>query len=91
VDFSLHPCLKHLHTHALIKLTSISSLHPECMILKGVEFIGERPQNIGGAGDIWKGLLVSQEICVKVMTFYSLSAKINWLKVGMKSPNFPIS
>lgn len=61
------------------------------MILKGVEFIGEGPQNIGGAGDIWKGMLVGQEVCVKVVTFYNPSAKINWLKVWVKSPNFLIS
>ena len=90
MDFPLHPSLKHLHTRALIKLSRISGLYPESMILKGIKLVGDAAVKSGGFADVWRALLGGQEICVKILKVYSKSDHIKLRQVGKMCRGYPI-
>jgi hypothetical protein len=83
LEFPLDPSLKRFHTAALIKLSCTSGLYPECMTLKGIKLVGNSALDGGGFGNIWKGLLGGQEICIKVLRIYQKSDKAKLLKVRL--------
>ena len=66
---AVNPALRHHHVKVLVKLSRATGLYPECLVLKGIEIIGD---TVGGGGfaDIFKGQLWDQEIAVKVLKVY---------------------
>jgi hypothetical protein len=84
LDFTIDPPFKHRHTSALIKLSRDSGLYPQCIVLKGIEFIGEHAVTAGGFGEVWKGRLQGQIVAVKVLKVYETSDMQKLLKVNIK-------
>ena len=80
---AVDPALRRRHVKALIKLSRATGLYPECLVLKGIEIIGDA---VGGGGfaDIFKGRLRGQEIAVKVLKVYQKSDIEKLLKVTLK-------
>ena len=80
---AVNPALRRHHVKALIKLSGATGLYPECLVLKGIEIIGD---TVGGGGfaDIFKGQLRDQEIAVKVLRVYHKSDIEKLLKVTLK-------
>ncbi|KIM91557.1 hypothetical protein PILCRDRAFT_763184 [Piloderma croceum F 1598] len=76
----LQPSLEHFPKRALIKLSRTSGLYPECMTLKEIKLVGKTALAAGNFGDIWKGLLGGQEICIKVPRVFQRSDKVKLLK-----------
>ncbi|KAJ7788301.1 kinase-like domain-containing protein [Mycena olivaceomarginata] len=57
---------------ALLRLSRTSGLHPRCIPLSGLQKVGQ--QVTGGAfGDIWKGLVNEQSVCLKIMRIFENS------------------
>ncbi|KAJ7934597.1 kinase-like domain-containing protein [Mycena leptocephala] len=54
---------------ALRRLAGASGLHPRCFALTGLQ---KTEQQMGGGafGDVWKGLVGGQSICVKIMRIF---------------------
>ena len=85
LGFPLNASLKCFHLGALIKLSRTSGLFPECMVLKGIELVGKAAMDGGSYGDIWKGMLGSQGVAVKVLKIYQKSDKDKLLRVSYSS------
>jgi hypothetical protein len=83
LDVTVDPALKRRHVKALIRLSGATGLYPECLVLKGIEIIGDA---VGGGGfaDIFKGRLLDQAIAVKVLRVYQKSDMEKLLKVTLK-------
>ena len=77
------PALKRRYVKALIRLSRATGLYPECLVLNGIEIIGDA---VGGGGfaDIFKGRLRDQEIAVKMLKVYQKSDIEKLLKVTLK-------
>ncbi|KAJ7920371.1 kinase-like domain-containing protein, partial [Mycena leptocephala] len=56
-------------SEALLQLSRASQLHPVCFNLPGLQKIGQQVA-AGGFGDIWKGLVRDQIVCVKIMRLF---------------------
>ncbi|KAF8179042.1 hypothetical protein K438DRAFT_1843469, partial [Mycena galopus ATCC 62051] len=69
LDLDIFSAVKPLITKALLRLCSVSGLYPRCFALTGLEKVGEQVA-AGGFGDIWKGLIRTQSVCVKVMRLF---------------------
>ncbi|KAF8198805.1 kinase-like domain-containing protein, partial [Mycena galopus ATCC 62051] len=54
---------------ALLRLSRASGLHPRCFALPELQKVGDQIA-AGGFGDIWKGLVRGQSVCVKVMRLF---------------------
>ncbi|KAJ7714230.1 kinase-like domain-containing protein [Mycena olivaceomarginata] len=55
----------------LLKLSITSGRHPRCFaLLKDLRFDGPHPVAAGSFGDVWKGVVHGETVCVKVMRFY---------------------
>ncbi|KAF7333365.1 Protein kinase domain-containing protein [Mycena venus] len=54
---------------ALWRLSRDSGLHPRCFALTGLQKIGQQVAG-GGFGDIWKGFVRGQTVCVKIMRIF---------------------
>ena len=80
---AVDPALRRRHVKALIKLSGATGLYPECLVLKGIEIIGDAVEG-GGFADIFKGRLQDQEIAVKVLKVYQKSDIKKLLKVTLK-------
>ena len=80
---TVDPTLRRRHVKALIRLSRATGLYPECLVLDGIEIIGDA---VGGGGfaDIFKGRLHDQEIAVKVLKVYQKSDIEKLLKVMLK-------
>ena len=80
---AIDPALRRRHVKALIKLSGTTALYPECLVLEGIEIVGDA---VGGGGfaDIFKGRLLDQEIAVKVLKVYQKSDIEKLLKVRLK-------
>ena len=63
---------KHGHLNALIKLSRVSRLYPECIVLKTIK-IDPNPVTHGGFADIYKGDLLGQKIGIKQLRVYERS------------------
>ncbi|KAJ7926315.1 kinase-like domain-containing protein, partial [Mycena leptocephala] len=57
---------------ALLRLSRESGLHPRCCALSGLQKIGQQVTG-GGFGDIWRGLVRGQGVCVKIMRIFEES------------------
>ncbi|KAJ7797931.1 kinase-like domain-containing protein [Mycena olivaceomarginata] len=57
---------------ALLRLSRASGLHPQCLPLLGLQKVGQQLAG-GGFGDIWKGLVRGQSVCVKIMRIFDNS------------------
>jgi hypothetical protein len=65
-----------------LQLSRASSLHPRCLALSELQKVG--PQVTGGGfGDIWKGLVRGQSVCVKIMRIFEDSNVQALLKVRL--------
>jgi hypothetical protein len=64
-------------------LSGATGLYPECLVLKGIEIVGDA---VGGGGfaDIFKGRLQNHEIAVKVLKVYQKSDIEKLLKVRLQ-------
>jgi serine/threonine protein kinase len=65
----------------LIKLSKASGLYPKCLILTGIEFVGDSAIDGGGFGDVWKGRFGDHLIALKVLKVYVKSDIKELLKV----------
>ncbi|KAF7337084.1 Protein kinase domain-containing protein [Mycena venus] len=54
---------------ALWRLSRASGLHPKCFSLTGLQKVGHQV-GAGGYGDIWKGRVGEQSVCVKMMRIF---------------------
>ncbi|KAK1223481.1 Receptor-interacting serine/threonine-protein kinase 1 [Marasmius sp. AFHP31] len=80
-------CLNALHTllglpdvenrpsilQLMLRLSKRSNLYPECLSISNVDRISERPIDGGGFGDVWKGKIDGQFVCLKVVKVYLVS------------------
>jgi len=80
---AVDPALRRRHVKALIRLSGATGLYPECLVLGGIEIMGDA---VGGGGfaEIFKGRLQDQEIAVKVLRVYQKSDLEKLLKVTLK-------
>jgi hypothetical protein len=64
-------------------LSGATGLYPECLVLEGIDIIGDA---VGGGGfaDIFKGRLRDEDIAVKVLKVYQKSDIQKLLKVTLK-------
>jgi hypothetical protein len=87
LDVAVDPALRRRHVKALIRLSTATGLYPECLVLKGIEIIGDA---IGGGGfaDIFKGRLWHEDIAVKVLKVYQKTDLEKLLKVVLKCAIF---
>ncbi|KAJ7318966.1 kinase-like domain-containing protein [Mycena albidolilacea] len=69
LDLDAFSVVKPLMFHALLKLSRPSGLHPRCFALSGLQKVGKQMSG-GGFGDIWKGLIGGQSVCVKSMRVF---------------------
>ena len=74
---------KRRHVKALIRLSGATGLYPECLVLDGIEILGDAVEG-GGFADIFKGRLRGQEIAVKMLKVYQKSDIEKLLKVTLK-------
>ncbi|KAJ7205752.1 kinase-like domain-containing protein, partial [Mycena pura] len=69
LDLDSFSVVKPLICKALWRLSRASGLHPRCFALTGLQKIGQQV-GAGGFGDIWKGLVRGQSVCVKIMRLF---------------------
>jgi hypothetical protein len=83
----MDPEHKRRHVKALIRLSGATGLYPECLVLNGVEILGDA---VGGGGfaDVFKGRFRDQEIAVKRLRVYQKSDIETLLKVTLKPAIF---
>jgi hypothetical protein len=82
LDIYINPQYKPRHIKALIKLSKLSGIVPECLVLTGIEIDGD-PVAGGGFGDVYKGKYQKQEIALKVLKVYQKSDMEKLLKVSV--------
>ncbi|KAJ8088403.1 Rho guanine nucleotide exchange factor [Marasmius tenuissimus] len=68
----------------ILRLSRRSGLCPNCLNINSVERIGERPIDGGAFGDVWKGKIDDQLVCLKVVKFYLISDVQKLLKAYMR-------
>ncbi|KAK6966788.1 kinase domain-containing protein [Favolaschia claudopus] len=54
---------------AMCRLSRASNLYPRCFTLTGLHKVGTQVAG-GGYGDIWKGLVRGQSVCVKILRVF---------------------
>ncbi|KAJ8094292.1 Rho guanine nucleotide exchange factor [Marasmius tenuissimus] len=59
--------------NVMLGLSKSSGLYPKCLTLKNVDKLGERPVAGGGFGDVWKGRVADQPVCLKVVRVFTKS------------------
>ncbi|KAJ7108599.1 kinase-like domain-containing protein [Mycena epipterygia] len=64
-DSSARPLL----SKALLRLSHASGLHPTCFALSGLQKVGQQVA-AGAFGDVWKGLVRGQSVCVKIVRLF---------------------
>jgi hypothetical protein len=72
------------------RLSRKSGLHPKCFILYGLQKVGQQVA-AGGFGDIWKGVVYGQSVCVKAMRLFQAADVQALLKVYFSILSKPIS
>jgi hypothetical protein len=80
LDLDSFSVVKPLICKALLRLSRASDLHPRCFPLSELQKVGHQVA-AGGFGDIWKGLVGGQSVCVKVMRIFQESDVEAVLKV----------
>ncbi|KAJ7829109.1 kinase-like domain-containing protein [Mycena leptocephala] len=69
LDLDSFSVVKPVICKALLRLSRASGLHPRCFALSDLQKVGQQVA-AGGFGDIWKGLVRGQSVCVKVMRIF---------------------
>ncbi|KAJ7113586.1 kinase-like domain-containing protein, partial [Mycena epipterygia] len=69
LDHDILSTVRPLLFKALLRLSRVSGLHPNCFPLMGLQKVGEQVA-AGGFGDIWKGVFRGQNVSVKVMRLF---------------------
>ncbi|KAG7089212.1 hypothetical protein E1B28_010914 [Marasmius oreades] len=69
ITTDLRSCLSNL----MIRLSRKSGLHPQCLTIRGVEKQGIYPVGGGAFGDVWKGKIGQQVVCLKVLRAFETS------------------
>ncbi|KAF9257429.1 kinase-like protein [Marasmius fiardii PR-910] len=57
----------------MLHLSRRSGLYPQCFIISNVKKLGAYPVSGGGFGDVWKGTIGDQIVCLKVVKVYLVS------------------
>ncbi|KAJ8077726.1 hypothetical protein PM082_002159 [Marasmius tenuissimus] len=57
----------------MLRLSKGSGLCPKCLKINNVEKLGKAPIAAGGFGDVWKGKIADQLVCLKVARVYENS------------------
>ncbi|KAF9257434.1 kinase-like protein [Marasmius fiardii PR-910] len=57
----------------MLRLSKRSGLCPQCLMVKNVKRLGDFPVSGGGFGDVWKGKIGEQVVCLKVVKVYLVS------------------
>ncbi|KAG7095871.1 hypothetical protein E1B28_006562 [Marasmius oreades] len=57
----------------MIRLSRKSGLHPQCLTIWGVQKLGNHPIGGGAFGDVWKGRIGQQLVCMKVVRAFETS------------------
>ncbi|KAL0573288.1 hypothetical protein V5O48_008671 [Marasmius crinis-equi] len=65
----------------MLRLSKKSGLCPKCLVIKNVKKLGEHPVGGGGFGDVWKGKIDGQVVCLKVVKVYLVSDVQNLMTV----------
>ncbi|KAL0567880.1 hypothetical protein V5O48_014114 [Marasmius crinis-equi] len=68
----------------MLHLSKRSGLCPNCLIIKNVKKLGEFPVGGGGFGDVWKGKIGEQLVCLKVVKVYLRSDITHLMKEYMR-------
>jgi serine/threonine protein kinase len=85
LDFCPNISSRRLHVAALIRLSKASGLYPKCLLLTGIEFVGDCAIDGGGFGDVWKGRFRDHFIAMKILKVYVKSDINELLKVSSNS------
>ncbi|KAF7974062.1 hypothetical protein HWV62_13469 [Athelia sp. TMB] len=72
LDYYIDPLYKIRHLKALIKLSELSKMFPECLTLKDVK-LAPIPIASGSFGEVYQGKMANREIAVKVIKVYKKS------------------
>jgi hypothetical protein len=80
LDLDSFSIVKPLIFKAILGLSRESGLHPRCCALPRLRKIGQQVTG-GGYGDIWRGLVGGQCVCVKIMRIFEDSDVQAVLKV----------
>ncbi|KAJ7621228.1 kinase-like domain-containing protein [Roridomyces roridus] len=72
LDYEQFLVIRSILFEALTRLSDNSGLHPTCFALLGLQKIGHQVA-AGGFGDVWKGVVRGQIVCVKVMRLFQES------------------
>ncbi|KAL0058646.1 hypothetical protein AAF712_014672 [Marasmius tenuissimus] len=54
----------------MLRLSKKSGLYPKCLKINNVERMGSHPVAGGGFGDVWKGRIADEIVCLKVVKVY---------------------
>ncbi|KAJ8077653.1 Rho guanine nucleotide exchange factor [Marasmius tenuissimus] len=57
----------------MLRLSKKSGLYPKCLKINNVERMGSHPVAGGGFGDVWKGRIADEIVCLKVVKVYLAS------------------
>ncbi|KAK1223480.1 hypothetical protein PQX77_013638 [Marasmius sp. AFHP31] len=68
----------------MLRLSERSGLCPNCLNINNVKKIGEYPIDGGGFGDVWKGMIDDQLVCLKVAKVYLVSDMQKLIKECMR-------
>ncbi|KAG7090217.1 hypothetical protein E1B28_011818 [Marasmius oreades] len=68
----------------MLHLSKRSGLCPQCLMIKNVKRLGDFPVEGGGFGDVWKGKIGAQVVCLKVVKVYLVSDVRGLLKEYMR-------
>ncbi|KAL0566847.1 hypothetical protein V5O48_015152 [Marasmius crinis-equi] len=55
----------------MIRLSRNSRLHPNCLTIQAVERLGDYPEAGGAYGDVWKGRVGGNLVCLKMIRAFS--------------------
>ncbi|KAK7026371.1 kinase domain-containing protein [Favolaschia claudopus] len=69
LDLELFSAIRPMLFKAMCRLSRASKLYPRCFKMSGVEKIGNQLDG-GGYGDIWKGLVGRQSVCIKILRIF---------------------
>ncbi|KAJ8077647.1 Rho guanine nucleotide exchange factor [Marasmius tenuissimus] len=68
----------------MLRLSKKSGMYPKCLKINNVEKMGSYPVAGGGFGDVWKGKIATEIVCLKVVKVYLASDVQQLLKEYMQ-------
>ncbi|KAK6992507.1 kinase domain-containing protein [Favolaschia claudopus] len=69
LDLDAFSVIRPMLFKAMCRLSRASNLYPRCFTLTGLHKVGTQVAG-GGYGDIWKGLVRGQSVCVKMLRIF---------------------